>query len=119
MDSRRQEGNGRARSPGPGRMSEKEIAGWFITFTDAEEKRIRTALESYGYDMTPDGIKAYVLDSLEALEEEAEEKRPSKAELLIDTAVKAVAENPQIVKTYASMAGNALLSAFMKKAAPR
>lgn len=64
------------------------IEGWFIAVDDDEKKRITDYLEENGYETDSNGLKKYLIDSMEDTPEENEPE---------SEIVRLLRENPQIL----------------------
>jgi hypothetical protein len=81
----------------------KAIEGIFLCFTNEEKEIIQGAFEDLGYEFTPDGIKDFILDSIEA---DNKESKPGAIDTLVGQVADAVKRNPDQVRAYASLAGS-------------
>jgi len=95
----------------------RPIEGWFLTFTKEERELVEQAFEDLGYELSAQGIKQYVLDTIEAMEDD----RPGAVDKLVENIAGAINKNPEAVRTYASLAGSMLMNFLnaKKKAAAR
>ena len=81
----------------------KAIEGFFLCFTNEEKEIIEQAFQDLGYEFSPDGIKDYVLDTIEA---DNKESKPGAIDTLVGQVAEAVKKNPEQVRAYASLAGS-------------
>lgn len=94
----------------------KAIEGWFLTFDKKEHEIIRQAFEELGYEFTSQGMKEYIIETIESIDEH----KPGAVDNLVGQIASVVQKNPDQVKAYASLAGSAILGFLKKKmAAPR
>lgn len=91
----------------------KAIDGWFLTFTKEERELIEERFEDLGYELSAQGIKEYVLDTLDAMDED----KPGAVDKLVENIAGAINKNPEAVRTYAGLAGSMLMNFLTKKKA--
>ena len=89
------------------------IDGFFIHFSPAERKRLMEVLEHDGYTQDLEGLKKYILDSLDEDEEEKYEERDPTVESLART----LRENPQVLLNV-GIAAHGLLRKALSKVKP-
>jgi len=75
------------------------ISGYFITPTPEETQLINETLKDEGYEVSPSGLKEWILDIITA-EEEPQEERDKKLGEQISAFLR---ENPETVTMYAGL----------------
>jgi hypothetical protein len=86
----------------PVRVTTEKIDGYLLTFTDSEFTSVKAMLVECGYSTDSDGLKKFILDSLE--DEEPHNPAKAVAEQLGDF----ITGNPAIVNAGLDLAGNLL-----------
>jgi hypothetical protein len=93
---------------------DKEIKGYFLTFTDEESGLLREVLEDQGEELSPEGIKNLIFEMLHDMMDvgatDPVAPMVTAADRVIDGISRFVKENPDKIRMYASLAGS-----FIKK----
>lgn len=77
------------------------ITGWFIPFTEDEEKIIKDLLNNHGYEETPTGLKILLMGCMEDIPEPQEPKNRPEDDIA-KTMNDFINGNPETVRKIAS-----------------
>lgn len=100
----------------------REIAGYFLTFTDEEKVFLTESFEELGFELSPDGIKQALLYAIHAaLDEEYPPEEGGRgeedaADRVIRGLSQMVKQNPEKLRMYAAFAGSIIKNVLTKKA---
>lgn len=89
-----------------------QISGWFISFGEKELAFICEGLEEFGYTPDIDGLKKYILDSMQPADEP--EEKHGAADRVLHQVEDFIKNNPESVNAYYNM-GKSFINKYINK----
>jgi len=89
----------------------KQVQGFFLSFSPEESEYIYETLEQHGYTKDIDGLKKWILESMEA----AVESPRTATDIAIEKIERYIQEHPEKINTYVGLCGNIINKLAQRK----
>lgn len=87
-----------------------QISGWFLSFSAKEMSFICKGLEEFGYTPDIEGLKKYIIDSMQPVDEPQEKQ--GAADRVLHQVEDFIKNNPESVNAYYNM-GKSFINKYM------